>query len=95
MKHNGATSAFLGPDAHGWRVSVGGGEEQSVATLGEAVATLPAHANVELALPCQSVLIERHKLDPALCRYIGKDEPADRTFARVLGFTHVPQERFA
>jgi hypothetical protein len=62
MKQNGALAAFLGPDAHGWRVRVGGGEEQSVATLGEAVATLPAHANVELALPCQSVLIERHKL---------------------------------
>ncbi len=62
MKQNGALAAFLGPDAHGWRVSVGGGAEQSVATMGEAVASLPAHANVELALPCQSVLIERHKL---------------------------------
>jgi hypothetical protein len=62
MKHNGALPAFLGPDAHGWCVSIGGGAEQSVATLGEAVASLPPHANVELALPCQSVLIERHKL---------------------------------
>ncbi len=62
MKQNGATPALLGPDAHGWRVSVGGGAEQSVATLGDAIAALPANANVELALPCQSVLIERHKL---------------------------------
>ncbi len=62
MKHNGATPAFLGPDAHGWRVSVGGGAEQSVATLGDAIAALPADSNIELALPCQSVLIERHKL---------------------------------
>jgi hypothetical protein len=62
MKHNGATPAFLGPDAHGWRVSAGGGAEQSVATLGDAIAALPADASIELALPCQSVLIERHKL---------------------------------
>ncbi|MEO6785422.1 MAG: hypothetical protein ABI318_04750 [Chthoniobacteraceae bacterium] len=62
MKQNGATAAFLGPDAHGWRVSVGGAADQSVATLGDAIAALPADAHVELALPCQSVLIERHKL---------------------------------
>jgi len=62
MKHNGAPSAFLGPDAHGWCVSISGGAEQSVATLGDAIAALPANADVELALPCQSVLIERHKL---------------------------------
>lgn len=62
MKQNGATPAFLGPDAHGWCVSVGGGAEQSVATLGDAIAALPADSNIELALPCQSVLIERHKL---------------------------------
>ena len=62
MKQNGATPAFLGPDAHGWRVSVAGGADRSVATLGEAIAALPADANVELALPCQSVLIERHQL---------------------------------
>ena len=62
MKQNGAPPAFLGPDAHGWRLSVGGGAEQSVATLGEAITALPADANLELALPCQSVLIERHKL---------------------------------
>ena len=62
MKQNGATPAFLGPDAHGWRVSVGSGAEQSVATLGDAIAALPADSNIELALPCQSVIIERHKL---------------------------------
>ena len=62
MKQNGATPALLGPDAHGWRLSVGGGAEQSVTTLDEAITALPADANVELALPCQSVLIERHKL---------------------------------
>ncbi len=62
MKHNGAHAAFLAPDAHGWRVRVGSGEEKSVASLGDAVAALPADAHVELALPCQSVLIERHKL---------------------------------
>ena len=62
MKQNGATPAFLGPDAHGWRVSVGGGAEQSVATLGDAIAALPADSTIELALPCQAVLIERHKL---------------------------------
>ncbi len=62
MKPNGATSALLGPDAHGWRVSAGSGAEQSVATLGEAITALPANAKVELALPCQSVIIESHKL---------------------------------
>ena len=62
MKQNGATPALLGPDAHGWRLSVGGGADQNVATLGDAIDALPADAHVELALPCQSVLIERHKL---------------------------------
>jgi aryl-alcohol dehydrogenase-like predicted oxidoreductase len=33
-----------------------------------------------------AVLIARHRLDPARCRYVGRD-PADRTWARVLGFT--------
>lgn len=62
MKHPGETAALLGPDAHGWRLSVGGGADQSMATLTEAIAALPQDANLELALPCQSVLIERHKL---------------------------------
>lgn len=62
MKNHGPTPALLSPDAHGWRVSVAGADGQSVATLGEAVASLPANANIELALPCQAVLIERHRL---------------------------------
>lgn len=33
------------------------------------------------------VLIERHRLDPARCLYVGRDA-ADRTFARALGFTY-------
>jgi aryl-alcohol dehydrogenase-like predicted oxidoreductase len=39
-------------------------------------------------------LIERHGLDPARCVYVGR-EPADRTFARVLGFGfRLPEEVF-
>jgi histidinol phosphatase-like enzyme len=30
-------------------------------------------------------LVERHRLDPARCVYVGR-EPGDRAFARVLGF---------
>jgi aryl-alcohol dehydrogenase-like predicted oxidoreductase/histidinol phosphatase-like enzyme/predicted kinase len=33
------------------------------------------------------VLIERHRLDPARCVYVGHDA-SDRTFARALGFTY-------
>jgi aryl-alcohol dehydrogenase-like predicted oxidoreductase/histidinol phosphatase-like enzyme/predicted kinase len=33
------------------------------------------------------VLIERHRLDPARCVYVGRDA-SDRTFARALGFTY-------
>lgn len=62
MKHQGATSVLLSPDAHGWRVTAAGGTERNMATLGEAVAALPAQTHVELALPCQAVIIERHKL---------------------------------
>ena len=62
MKQNGTQSAILSPDAHGWRVSVAGGVERTVPSLAEAVAGLPAHARLELGLPCQSVVIERHKL---------------------------------
>lgn len=62
MKQNGATSACLAPDAHGWRLSFGDGDGQSIATLGDALAAVPAGTHIELALPCQSVLIERHKL---------------------------------
>ena len=62
MKQNGVTSAFLSPDAHGWHISVGNGEGRTVPTLAEAVAGLPADMRLELGLPCQSVVIERHKL---------------------------------
>ena len=62
MKPNGVTSAFLSPDAHGWHVSVGNDAGRTVPTLAEAVAGLPADARLELGLPCQSVVIERHKL---------------------------------
>jgi len=33
------------------------------------------------------VLVERHRLDPARCVYVGRD-PTDRAFARTLGFTY-------
>lgn len=33
------------------------------------------------------VLIERHRLDPPRCVYVGR-EPSDRTFARTLGFVY-------
>lgn len=62
MKQQSAPVALLSPDAHGWRVSVAGGAQRSVATLEEAIAALPASTHVELALPCQAVIIERHKL---------------------------------
>lgn len=32
-------------------------------------------------------LIERHRLDPARCVYVGRD-PGDQAFARAVGFTH-------
>ena len=62
MKQNGTTHALLTPEAHGWRLHVSGGEDRTVSTLGEAIAAIPATAHLELALPCQSVLLERHKL---------------------------------
>jgi hypothetical protein len=67
MKSNGHSSALLVPDARGWRLSVAGSEDRSVPTLEEALGTVPANARIELALPCQSVLLERHKL-PAIDR---------------------------
>lgn len=62
MKENGTTAALLSPDVHGWRVTVPGTAERTAPSLAEAVAHLPANANLELDLPCQSVVIERHKL---------------------------------
>jgi hypothetical protein len=38
-----------------------GGEDQTLLTLDDAIAVVPANAHVELALPCNSVLLERHK----------------------------------
>jgi histidinol phosphatase-like enzyme len=37
------------------------------------------------------VLIERHRLDPARCIYVGRDA-MDRAFARALGFTYRPSD---
>lgn len=62
MKKNGHSSAILAPDARGWRLRLGDGEAKSLPTLEEVMAAIPAHAHLELALPCHSVLLERHKL---------------------------------
>jgi len=62
MKHKAPSVVLLSPDAHGWRVNAAGGTERNVATLGDAIAALPANTHIELALPCQAVIIERHKL---------------------------------
>src|SRR5688572_5325658 len=61
MKKNGTSTALLVPDGRGWRVQIAGGEDQALPTMDEAVAKVPAGARVELALPCHSVLLERHK----------------------------------
>jgi hypothetical protein len=62
MKQNGTTSAFLSPDATGWRISIPGAADRSVPSLAEAVAEVPSHSHLELELPCQAVVLERHKL---------------------------------
>jgi hypothetical protein len=62
MKENGTTAAFLSPDIHGWRVTTAGSAGRTAPSLAEAIADLPANAALELDLPCQSVVIERHKL---------------------------------
>ncbi|MEK0451247.1 MAG: Type pilus assembly protein PilM [Verrucomicrobiota bacterium] len=61
MKKNGAEKALITPDAIGWRLRLGEAD-QSIATLDEAVALVPSNARIDLALPCQSVLLERHRL---------------------------------
>ena len=66
MKKNGAAHALITPDATGWRLRMAG-EDRALATLEEAIASVPSNAHVELALPCQSVLLERHRL-PSLDR---------------------------
>ncbi len=62
MKKTGPIHALLLPDARGWRLRLGTGEDRILPTLGEAMAGVPATAHLELALPCQAVLLERHKL---------------------------------
>ncbi len=62
MKKNGVSHALLSPGATGWRIRVTGAEASNVSTLEEAIASIPANAHIELTLPCQSVLLERHKL---------------------------------
>lgn len=57
MKTPSAVGASITPDADGWRF---GGKKY--ATLGEAVAAVPAKGRLHLALPCQDVLLERIKL---------------------------------
>ena len=59
MKKNGASRALLAPDANGWRVSLPDGATQTVKTLGEAAAAIPAGASIHLALPAQAALLER------------------------------------
>lgn len=62
MKKNGASHALVSPGATGWRIRVTGGADNHASTLEEALNVIPAHAHIELSLPCQSVLLERHKL---------------------------------
>ena len=61
MKKNGAAHALITPEATGWRLRMGG-QDQALASLDDALASIPSHAHIELALPCQAVLMERHTL---------------------------------
>ena len=59
MKTNGGEEiAQLTPSAHGWRLRHGG-TIRDVGSLLEAVAGVPPHARLHLALPCQTALLER------------------------------------
>lgn len=62
MKKNGASHALVSPGATGWRIRLNGGTDSTVPTLDEALSVIPDDAHIELSLPCQSVLLERHKL---------------------------------
>jgi len=62
MKKNGASHALVSPGATGWRIRINGGVDNTVTTLDEALDVIPEDAHIELSLPCQSVLLERHKL---------------------------------
>src|SRR5437762_12360149 len=62
MKKNGASHALVSPGATGWRIRINGGIDNTVPTLDEALDAIPVDAHIELSLPCQSVLLERHTL---------------------------------
>lgn len=55
----GASPALLTPSAEGWLLHWGDDPAQSVASLAEAAAILPAGLPVNLALPSQMLVIER------------------------------------
>ena len=61
MKKNGVAHALITPEANGWRLCIAG-ENQALASLDDALAAIPSNAQIELALPCQAVLMERHTL---------------------------------
>lgn len=62
-KKPGRTSkALVFPGASGWRLRLPTGQMQSVQALEEAAAALPSGAQVHLALPCHSALLERMTL---------------------------------
>ncbi len=62
MKKNGNSTALLVPGVRGWRLSIAGSGDHTLPSLDEAIAAVPAGVHLELALPCQSVLLERHTL---------------------------------
>jgi histidinol phosphatase-like enzyme len=79
------------------RLSTGEGrdEARALSTLHAALEagvtlldTADAYGRCRKPLPgLGAVLIERHRLDPARCRYVGHD-PSDRAFARALGLSY-------
>ncbi len=58
MKNAGPEVAHLSPSAHGWWLRYEG-SVRDLPTLAEVAATLPAKAQLHLALPCQMALLER------------------------------------
>ena len=58
----GASRALLTPSAEGWLLHWGDDPPQAMATLVEAAAVLPAGLPVNLALPCQMLVLERFTL---------------------------------
>jgi len=61
-KPSRTTTALVYPGASGWRVRLPSGQMQTVQALDEAAAALPSGAQVHLALPCTSALLERMTL---------------------------------